>query len=446
MRDEKDVDSQLLLRVLGHYGPGQETGGGLGLTIQLPIMFISSKCISHEACPTARFSVPPTAMPRTPIPSEITREDVLRAIHELSSGSVRHEFHESELYDLIHEGERYAPKAVLGVAARRLAGRLLKPADFSGGEGSTCFRVLRKLGFKVEKKHCYLSPVSFSYVVGREYNRRADIHLPYGGQQQGGIATPSRYPAVFLFTGDAGDSFGYKDQFREDGVFLYTGEGQTGDMKWRSGNLAIRESLKDGKQLLIFEQTRKGYVRFVGFAQYLSHHIEQKPDIEGKLRDAFVFELDVNGLDSTHPTAGKHIPDGEEVALNLSPPKTLAELRAAALLPSKNDLSSKQRYTIVHYRSEAVKKFVLMRSNGTCEGCRQPAPFLNRKKQPYLEPHHTTRRADGGPDDPAHVIALCPTCHRRVHHGFDGDKFNAELIQLLEAIEGTAIESEDVAA
>ena len=379
-------------------------------------------------------------MPRTSIPSGITREDVLRAIGDLTSGSVRHEFHESERYDLIHEGERYAPKAVVGVAARRLAGRLLKPADFSGGEGSTCFRVLRKLGFTVERKPGSPALAPFSYVVGKEYNRRADIHVPYGGQERGGIATPARHPTIFLFTGDAGDSFGYKDHFREDGVFLYTGEGQTGDMKWQAGNLAIRDSLNEGKQLLIFEQTRKGYVRFVGFAQYLGHHIEQRPDREGTLRNAFVFELEVNGLGSPTDPAEAREAAGEEVELNLPAPKTLAELRAAALLPTKKNLSPKQRQTVVHYRSEAVKKYVLMRSNGICEGCRHHSPFLNRKKQPYLEPHHTTRRADGGPDDPAHVIALCPTCHRRVHHGFDGVEFNAALIQQLEAIEVTAFE------
>ena len=379
-------------------------------------------------------------MPRTSIPSDISREDVLRAIGELKSGSVRHEFHESERYDIIHEGERYAPKAVLGVAARRVVGRLLKPEDFSGGEGSSCFRVLRNLGFTVEKKPGSPALAPFSYVVGREYNRRADIHAQYGGQERGSIATPASQKAIFLFTGDAGNSFGYKDHFREDGVFLYTGAGQMGDMKWQAGNRAIRESLNKGKQLLIFEQTRKGFVSFVGFAQYLGHHIEQRPDKEGNLRNAFVFELEMNGLGSSTDPTEKYEAAGEEAELHLPAIKTLAELRAAALLLTNKNLSPKQRQTIVHYRSEAVKKYVLMRSTGICEGCRLHAPFLNRKKQPYLEPHHTTRRADGGPDDPAHVIALCPTCHRRVHHGFDGVDFNAGLIQQLKTIEATAFE------
>jgi 5-methylcytosine-specific restriction protein A len=44
-----------------------------------------------------------------------------------------------------------------------------------------------------------------------------------------------------------------------------------------------------------------------------------------------------------------------------------------------------------------------------------------------LEPHHTTRLADGGPDDPAFVGAICPNCHREIHHGKAGKDLNQKL-------------------
>lgn len=34
-----------------------------------------------------------------------------------------------------------------------------------------------------------------------------------------------------------------------------------------------------------------------------------------------------------------------------------------------------------------------------------------------------------------HIIALCPTCHRRVHHGEDGSAYNAEVVAELEGTE-----------
>ena len=364
-------------------------------------------------------------MPRTPIPEGISREDVLSAIGDLKAGAVVHQFHESERYDLVHEGERFPPKAVLGLAARRVAGRILVPGDFSGGEGSQCFRILRSLGFTVERKPRVPESRGLQFEVGREYNRRRDIHAPFGGQAQSGIATPSREAAVFLFTGDGGDAFGYEDRFRDDGVFLYTGEGQNGDMKFERGNLAIRDSDRLGKQLFLFEQTKKGYVRFVGLARYLGHHLEERPDSTGSMRQAIVFELEV-GVNLVAATEA--LPD---VPFELPKANTLAELRAALSLVTPSNLTPKQRVTVVHYRAAAVKKYVLTRANGRCEGCGSDAPFKNRKKQPYLEPHHTTRRADGGPDTPEHVIALCPNCHRRVHSGIDGESYNESLITLL---------------
>jgi 5-methylcytosine-specific restriction protein A len=67
------------------------------------------------------------------------------------------------------------------------------------------------------------------FVPGQIYRRR-DLHHQFGGQQQGGISTPSRFPIILLFTGDSGARYGYHDGWQADGLFLYTGEGQRGDM------------------------------------------------------------------------------------------------------------------------------------------------------------------------------------------------------------------------
>jgi HNH endonuclease len=86
------------------------------------------------------------------IPDGIRREDVLGAIKRLDAG-VEHGFGPSLKYDLIFEGHRYPPKAVIGLAAERLAGRVLGPGDFSGGESSKSTRILGDLGFQVKRKN-----------------------------------------------------------------------------------------------------------------------------------------------------------------------------------------------------------------------------------------------------------------------------------------------------
>jgi hypothetical protein len=90
-------------------------------------------------------------MPQS-IPAGITRDHVLRALADLDSG-FSHPFGQPTGYELLHEGQRYAPKAVVGIAYRHLAGRVLQHGEFSGGEGpGQANFVLRMLGFTVVNK------------------------------------------------------------------------------------------------------------------------------------------------------------------------------------------------------------------------------------------------------------------------------------------------------
>jgi hypothetical protein len=90
-------------------------------------------------------------MPQS-IPAGLTSAHVLQALVELDAG-VDHTFGQPTGYELHHEGKRYPPKAVVGLACRHLIGRVLLPEEFSGGEapGQANF-VLRKLGFTVVRK------------------------------------------------------------------------------------------------------------------------------------------------------------------------------------------------------------------------------------------------------------------------------------------------------
>ena len=65
----------------------------------------------------------------------------------------------------------------------------------------------------------------------------------------------------------------------------------------------------------------------------------------------------------------------------------------------------------------------------------EPAPFKRSNGEPYLEPHHTRRLADGGPDHPRWVGAICPACHREIHHGQKGRTKNEDLQRKLTLIE-----------
>ncbi|MCZ7534438.1 MAG: hypothetical protein M5U23_13760 [Acidimicrobiia bacterium] len=86
------------------------------------------------------------------IPSGIIREDVLAALEDLDGG-IEHSFGDSTKYDLVHKDRRYPPKAVVGLAARRVHGSVLRNDDFNGGDApGSANPVLRDLGFTIVPK------------------------------------------------------------------------------------------------------------------------------------------------------------------------------------------------------------------------------------------------------------------------------------------------------
>ena len=128
------------------------------------------------------------------------------------------------------------------------------------------------------------------FVQGHTYRRRA-LHDRYGGQRQGGISTPARYPIIMLFTAETGGQHGYRDGWSDDGIFLYTGEGQQADMAFVRGNLAIRDHEATGKDLHLFAHVKTGYVRYVGQLVYTGYHYAPGRDTTGRARRMILFEL-----------------------------------------------------------------------------------------------------------------------------------------------------------
>jgi hypothetical protein len=83
------------------------------------------------------------------IPSNITYEDVIRALHAIDRNGVP-DMRKSKKYSLIFEGRRYPPKYAISLANVYANGRELSWEDFNGGEQETNPR-LRSLGFEIEE-------------------------------------------------------------------------------------------------------------------------------------------------------------------------------------------------------------------------------------------------------------------------------------------------------
>lgn len=74
-----------------------------------------------------------------------------------------------------------------------------------------------------------------------------------------------------------------------------------------------------------------------------------------------------------------------------------------------------QTLTTGFVRNSEIVKRAKSRASGICQLCKNPAPFLGRDGNPYLEAHHIVWLSRGGEDELNNVVALCPNCHTKMH-------------------------------
>jgi 5-methylcytosine-specific restriction enzyme A len=272
------------------------------------------------------------------------------------------------------------------------------------------------------------------FEVGSVYDRRRDIHGPYGGSWQSGIAPSREWPLVFLFTGQSGAQYGYEDEWDENGVFHYTGEGQSGDMNFERGNRAVRDHVKDGRDLHLFEDQGKGEgYRYLG--RFACSTWENRRGLDRNEDERWIIVFHLVSAEGDQPYEKL-----DESTASSVGQVSLEQLRERAFESAsdagENDPRESRR--LYRKRSAAVREYVLARAGGTCESCGNPAPFERPDGTPYLEPHHIRKLSDGGPDHPRWVGAICPNCHQEMHHGAGRAKKNDDLEQYLASLEKSA--------
>jgi predicted HNH restriction endonuclease len=130
---------------------------------------------------------------------------------------------------------------------------------------------------------------------------------------------------------------------------------------------------------------------------------------------------------ATSPEVDSDIP--EESSEELMKLRERAE-EAATEDPERDINSTAQsRYK----RAKPIKEYAKQRANGVCECCGDPAPFTDENGSPYLETHHVDELGEGGEDSPDKVVAICPNCHKQLHHGRNKKELNEYLRQKLDA-------------
>lgn len=322
-------------------------------------------------------------------------------------------------------GTLYPAKKIVSLATS------LPVKEFMGGVPTNGY--LRARGFEIVDLR--KSP-KLEFVKGEIYDRRTEIHRPFGGSFQSGIAPSEQTKAIFLFAGTAGEQFGYLDEQGANGVYSYTGEGQLGDMTMSRGNSAIRDHAKTGRALHLFKSMGKGKgQKYVGEFACSSYTWENGLDREKTLRKILKFHLvPVGTVLSIEAFADD---EESEVEPDAMVDLTLTVLRQNAFeaAEASEGAGSSSAVRMIYARSKKVREYVLLRAGGNCESCGKRAPFVTKANIPYLEPHHIDRLSDGGIDHPQYVGAVCPDCHREIHFGENGESKNEALRSVIQSKE-----------
>jgi 5-methylcytosine-specific restriction enzyme A len=155
----------------------------------------------------------------------------------------------------------------------------------------------------------------------------------------------------------------------------------------------------------------------VALDSFLSHIVYIQSKTKGpeaplhRVHDEFV-EL-LKGM-AVHETVVENLDAAVQKSLTFS-----ADERRERLANANRQPEQVVVLTRTFRRNPDVIAEVLLRADGTCEGCGQSAPFKRSDGRPYLEVHHRQRLADGGDDSVENAMALSPNCHRERHYGIN---------------------------
>lgn len=86
-------------------------------------------------------------------------------------------------------------------------------------------------------------------------------------------------------------SFVYHDHWTEDGDYIYSGEGKTGDQKLTKGNLAIANAADDRKAIYLFVKFSPKEYYFQGKVTCVDYFSETEKDESGCIRKEYKFIL-----------------------------------------------------------------------------------------------------------------------------------------------------------
>lgn len=321
------------------------------------------------------------------IPDGITRADVLEAIAAYEAGRP-HDFAPSTKYDLLFEGRRFPPKAIVGLAARRHTTEPLGPYDFKGGLVSKCFRLLEDLGFEIAPK---VTPKEVAFVSGRQYaveQACSILEMPVIPSVESGYAHALWNSFLIIFCTVRSAKMGGNGKIsRWDGdVFIWNSRDERPKFKRQ-----VKTLLELGGSALIFtRKSNEQLFTFNGEGQYISED---------------------DGFPAVYHWKATHIDKRNTITVDpteVQDPSTFIEGAVRTTLVNAYERNPRARAACVsHFGARcAVCDFVF-------------ADFYGELGEGYIHVHHLRNLASIGEEYEVNPLEdlrpVCPNCHAMLH-------------------------------
>jgi hypothetical protein len=79
---------------------------------------------------------------------KVTKEHILKGIKDFEEKGLPNEFGTSSTYDVVFQGKKYPPKAIIAYANFYVVGRKIE-RYFKGGLHTDCFKAFERNGFNI---------------------------------------------------------------------------------------------------------------------------------------------------------------------------------------------------------------------------------------------------------------------------------------------------------